>query len=69
MLCCINKACLLIFYHLPSTFNATKTVCSEPSEAGAETSGKISQRGQPVTARKKCHHLCVNISHVGGQVY
>lgn len=40
-----------------------------PSEADAEASMEISQRGQLVTASKKCHHLYVNISHVGGQVY
>lgn len=58
--------------HIASTFNTTKAswwLVSVPSEAGTETSIKISQRGHPVTARKKCHHLCVNISHVGGQVY
>lgn len=42
---------------------------SVASDAATETSIKISKRGRPVTARKNCHHLCVNISHVGGQVY
>lgn len=56
----------------PSTFNTTKEfwrLVSVPSEAGTETSITISRRGRPVTARKKCHHLCVNSSYVGGQDY
>ena len=51
--------------NLPSNIQ----LVSVSSEACAETSIKISERRHPVTARKKCYHLCVNLSHVGGQVY
>lgn len=56
--------------HLPSAFNTCNALLvSEASEAGTEMSIKISHRGHPLTATKKCHHLCVILSHVGGQVY